>query len=761
MRARAEQASQSMGGATRAIQPGWVLAALLAIQIGLGLLYASVTPIFEASDEIWHYAMVREIVANRRLPVQNPAIDAPWAQEGSQPPLYYALGALLTGWIDPADAADLAERNPFAKAGIPLATDNKNLAAHPSDQSPLSGGVTGAVFLIRLFSVLLGTATAYLTYRLAATLYPRTPAIGLLAAAFVAFNPMVLFIGASVNNDTLLMLLSTAALGLMVRDVQSDQPGLRGRQTLLLGALLGLACLTKVSGALLLPVAALAVTFSAWRARSWQTWLARGVLLLLAVAAIAGWWYLRNLRLYGELTGITTMAAIAGARPAGFGLADLPGEWRSFWYSFWGLFGAFNVLAPAWFYALTSGLALLAGAGLLLRAAACLRGRRLPAHWQSHTLLALFIALTFIGIVRWTLITMASQGRLMFGAVAAIALYLALGWLAWFPPRWQRWAGAGNAAALAGAAAILALTAIAPSYRPPQPLAAQPPDAVALNITCADDITLLGYRLGQETIQPGQPLDITLYWTAQQPPADNLQLSVNVYGFGGESVAKLDTWPGGGLLPTRFWQPGAIYPDRYLLPTAPQASAPTRLRAGIEWNSDLLNPAANRSLSCVVNGQPMDALFLDAGALAAAPADAAELPPALSTLQHGIQLLDAQISPAGDRVNVELSWAATQPIPGDYTVFLHLFDAAGVRLAQDDGPPRAGYWPTSAWRPGDLITSTHSLALPAGLPAGSYRLGTGLYDPATGQRLFAYGPDGSEWRDWMVLLPPVELDPPE
>jgi hypothetical protein len=380
---------------------------------------------------------------------------------------------------------------------------------------------------------------------------------------------MVLFIGASVNNDTLLMLLSTAALGLMVRDVQSDQPGLRGRQTLLLGVLLGLACLTKVSGALLLPVAALAVTFSAWRARSWQSWLARGLLLLLAVAAIAGWWYLRNLRLYGELTGITTMAAIAGARPAGFGLADLPGEWRSFWYSFWGLFGAFNVLAPAWFYALTGGLALLAGAGLLLRAAACLRGRRLPAHWQSHALLALFIALTFIGIVRWTLITMASQGRLMFGAVAAIALYLALGWLAWFPPRWQRWAGAGMAATLAGAAAILALTAIAPSYRPAQPLAALPADAVALNITCADDITLLGYRLGQETIQPGQPLEITLYWTAQRPVADNLQLSINVYGFGEERIAKLDTWPGGGLLPTRFWQPGAIYPDRYLLPTSP------------------------------------------------------------------------------------------------------------------------------------------------------------------------------------------------
>jgi hypothetical protein len=28
-----------------------------------------------------------------------------------------------------------------------------------------------------------------------------------------------------------------------------------------------------------------------------------------------------------------------------------------------------------------------------------------------------------------------------------------------------------------------------------------------------------------------------------------------------------------------------------------------------------------------------------------------------------------------------------------------------------------------------------------------------MYDSETGQRLFAYRPDGSEWRDWMILLP--------
>lgn len=732
---------------------------ILALQFGLGVLYAWVTPIFEASDELWHYAVVRELVVNRRLPVQDPAVIAPWAQEGSQPPLYYLLAAALTAGIDHSDAAAMTVRNPLAKVGIPLATDNKNLVAHPPGQSPLQGGTTGAVFLVRLFSVLAGMATAYVTFRLATLLFPQEPAVSLLAAAVVAFNPMALFINASVNNDNLLMLSSALALWLMVRDVQSDQAGLRGWQTLLLGIVLGVASLTKVSGALLLPVAALAVTFSAWRVRSLRIWLLRGAILMTTVALIAGWWYLRNLRLYGELTGVARMVAIAGARPSGFGLRDLPSEWRGFWYSFWGVFGAFNVLAPRWFYLVTGGFSLAAGAGLLLRLGRSLRHR--PANWQGHALLALFIALTAIGVVRWTLLTPASQGRLMFGALAAIAVYLAAGWLVWFPQRWQGLAWSGTAAALAGMASIVALTAIGPRYRPPQPIAALPADATALNVVCDDTVTLLGYQLDQASLEPGQPLALTLYWMAHQPMAENWQLSVNVYGFQGENVAKLDTWPGGGLLPTRYWQPGAIYPDRYLLATAPQASAPTLVQLGIQWNTDLLNPAANRSLPCVVDGQRSDTVYLDGGELLVEPAapGASSLSP-LSSLQHGIGLVGAQVRQVDNQATVELRWSPTEAVPDDYTVFLHLFDSEGVKIAQDDQPPAAGFWPTSHWRAGQVITSTHTLSLPAGLPPGQYRLGTGMYDPTTGQRLFAYRADGSEWRDWMILLPePVIIAP--
>ena len=239
------------------------LAILLLAQIVLGIAYSLATPIFEASDEIWHYPVVREIAVNRRLPVQDPAMETAWAQEGSQPPLYYAVGALLTGGVDISDYAAAAVRNPFAKLGVPLATDNKNMVVHPPGQRFAQGGTVLAVVLIRWLSVLMGTATAFLAHLLGRTIYPARPAVGLLTAALVAFNPMVLFINASVNNDNLVMLLSTLTLLLLVRDVQSDEPGARWGSTLLLGAILGLAAITKVSGLVLLPVAVLALALSA------------------------------------------------------------------------------------------------------------------------------------------------------------------------------------------------------------------------------------------------------------------------------------------------------------------------------------------------------------------------------------------------------------------------------------------------------------------------------------------------------------------
>lgn len=89
---------------------------------------------------------------------------------------------------------------------------------------------------------------------------------------------------------------------------------------------------------------------------------------------------------------------------------------------------------------------------------------------------------------------------------------------------------------------------------------------------------------------------------------------------------------------------------------------------------------------------------------------------------------------AGQPVQLNLYWRALAPMAVDYTLFIHVYNAAGERVAQRDLPLRYGDYPTSRWRPGELVIDRGDLPLPA-LPPGAYRLEVGLYDAATGLAL--------------------------
>lgn len=87
-------------------------------------------------------------------------------------------------------------------------------------------------------------------------------------------------------------------------------------------------------------------------------------------------------------------------------------------------------------------------------------------------------------------------------------------------------------------------------------------------------------------------------------------------------------------------------------------------------------------------------------------------------------LLPATAGP-GETVHVDLWWSALAAPPLDYSVGVFVMDSGGGVVAQHDGPP--GGEPTTTWTPGDLHFDRHSLALPAGLPPGDYRVGLTVY----------------------------------
>ncbi|MCR4408370.1 MAG: hypothetical protein NUW24_15870 [Anaerolineae bacterium] len=115
------------------------------------------------------------------------------------------------------------------------------------------------------------------------------------------------------------------------------------------------------------------------------------------------------------------------------------------------------------------------------------------------------------------------------------------------------------------------------------------------------------------------------------------------------------------------------------------------------------------------------------------------------TFGENIVLAGYEVRREDNTLRVILDWRCLAAPQKSYTVFVHLYGpVAGPPVAQQDGPPVHNYVPTSFWQAGDRIRDEKTVALPAGLPAGDYTLVVGLYDPVTGARLPAVGPDG--WR---------------
>jgi hypothetical protein len=119
----------------------------------------------------------------------------------------------------------------------------------------------------------------------------------------------------------------------------------------------------------------------------------------------------------------------------------------------------------------------------------------------------------------------------------------------------------------------------------------------------------------------------------------------------------------------------------------------------------------------------------------------------VGTAAPQILLLDAQVAPLPPvaeitpTLAVTLTWQATEPVTGDYTVFVHLLGSDGSKVAQQDARPCDGACPTDAWQPGVVVTDRHTLDLEAGALPGPYRLAIGLYLLDSGERAVVVGRD--------------------
>jgi hypothetical protein len=459
---------------------------LALLSFWLGLIWVATVPPMNAPDEPAYLQAIMETRNKRMIPEihfdfgKNPADD------------------LVGDPGDPAARAYAAQHN--MDRGI-------RLMPYQNSQPPLYFIIAGPAAMLlpsdpqiityagRLISTLFGAGTVFFCWAAARELAPRCPMWAVATAGVIALLPEFCFNNARVGNDSLVNCLAAAAYYVWFRGLRRpdyDPWMLRA------GAVVGLAVLAKLTAVALIPGLALVVLFRAFqpeyrvsRPSSWITeyrvestgatmlrtqhsllgtrysvLFLRGARMAAgagsAALLVCGWWLVRNLNVYGDLTGTAAVNKFYNItlQPPGFSLAT-PAQQSAFiestWKSFWGFFGWQTIPLPAPFYSQAGlftlvlfGLTGLAALWFIVRRFQMRNAQRrtiphsefpiphsiVPTYaWQAIAVLAAVGIALLVAFVQYSLqVAEAAQGRYLYLLLLPASL-LFTGGLYALPPR--------------------------------------------------------------------------------------------------------------------------------------------------------------------------------------------------------------------------------------------------------------------------------------------------------------------------------------
>ena len=273
------------GRAITTVRPWWGLAAVVVAFAAIASLYAFEQPPFVAPDESAHVGYAHEI-AHLRLPEITTVPDVPsdatqWIAErtsakddryrgvwvANHPPLHYALEAPLVWLSDALGRAD------------------------------------GGLLFLRLANVLFAAVGVLLTYFLAFELSGGLRRIALASAALVAFAPQAHAVFSQGLNDGLGFAAGTALVWAALRWLRTNAR----RDLIVLGGA-GAAAFGARASTMLLAVAVVGLLACFTLVRSGARWRdrVRDALVVTAVglgpgAVLFGWFYVRNIVVYGDI----------------------------------------------------------------------------------------------------------------------------------------------------------------------------------------------------------------------------------------------------------------------------------------------------------------------------------------------------------------------------------------------------------------------------------------------------------------------------
>lgn len=566
-------------------------------------------------------------------------------------------------------------------------------------------------FALRLAAAFVGVLTIPATYFVGHELFlwlmpPRTARwAGVLAASLLAVGYWHVALSRVGLRAITLPLFTCLAAGLLLRALRRE----RWRDFAFAGAVGGLAMYTYYASRLLpaLPAVLGLLVFAVGPSRRRASQLLLTAIVWLAVFAPLGGYYLGHLdATFGRIDEVSIFnAANSGGQPLSTASALLRAVRDNFKMVSLdlsspaaGLFGgrsAFDIVAGfgCWL-------------GLALAIVATFRFRR---DWHSgrpgrasRAIASAFLLAWLVDQIAPSFLTAHAPYYLrMMGALPALAILSALG-LDWLSHQLERVAGARAGAVLA---LLLVVASAGLTYRDyfvvwlPSPTAR---------------IELMAEKVEAAKLLVG--------WTADQ----RVFLAPLYYQ---DYTVRLMARAAWSRIQTFDSQSAAVVPSGepalYVFPAIDQ-NQPLELQRR-------LGPAATLETVIGTDGKPL----LRVVRLAPHAADSTS--PPLATLEGTIDLVGASVEPAilqtGGDLHVSLRWRARQKLPQNYTVFVHLRDASAKTVAQQDGFPGHGSYPTLWWQPGDTIVDDYTLRLPPDAPPGEYHVVVGMYRPEDVRRL--------------------------
>jgi hypothetical protein len=748
------------------IKRHWGIVVILTAFFVLGITYSVTTPLFEAPDELQHYARIKQLAEALGLIQLDPAVSQLSHQQRYQQPLYHLVGTLATFWDDAGDMSKLLWFNPHADIGVAKADGNVNLLIHTSAEDFPYRGTSLGVHALRFLSVFMGTGTVLITYLIALEIFPQRQVLAVGAATVNAFIPQFLFISGAVNNDNLVTILSSIALWLLIPLIETPILRLGSVQvsmgrSVLIGVVVGLATLTKVNALGLLPLAVLVVAISSYRQRSIKVFVSRTGLLLAATALVAGWRFVRNWQLYGDPTALQMFLNTLAPRHPPPTLRQFIAEWGDYSQSFWGLFGLGNVPLETLAYRIPDVLALLGALGTLIFWIRVWPERKAnDGGWMKTLVLLAWPVILFGSLMSWAIRILTSIGRFLFPAISALSILLFLGLSQFVPRRYTQMLTCLVGGLMFIIAAIVPFRYIGPAYAKPPLLSSEEIEKIPnrLNVSFGGVMKLLGYELETESAQPGDAFTLTLYWQSLVEMNEDYSVFIHLLGENELIVAQRDMYPGQGLYPTSLWSVGDTIANRYVLILPETVFTPNQAQLEVGLYDFA---TGERLMAYGPNGELLgdNARFQEISVLALAEGGIPN--PMHVNFSDQIALvgydLDHRKVEAGEDVSLTLYWQALAKMQEDYVVFVHLLLGADQIWARVDSQPLDGAAPTSTWQAGWIIEDRYELTTGQDTPPGAYQIEVGLYLPQAGKRLYILGSDGRLVGD-RVLLSKVRVE---